>query len=216
MKKLCMFDLDGTLAYTIQDIADALNYGLAECGYPTLRIPEVEAIVGYSTAYMFEHAVPDGCADDWQRVGRAYQRYYEKHCCDHSYPYDGTLKMLTRLKSAGVQLAVLSNKPHADVLTVIATLFPRDLFSIVLGRMHKFAAKPAPDALQFVMEYLCVSPEDAIYVGDSEVDLRFAANAGIPCVSVSWGYRSRKALLEAGATRVIDDVGEIAGIVLAE
>lgn len=216
MKKLCIFDLDGTIVYTIEDIAAALNCGLTECGYPTLRIPEVAAIVGYSTNYMFEHAVPDAQSDDWQRVGRVYQAYYARHCCDHSTPYEGILKNLTKLKNAGVRMAVISNKPHPDTLTVVETLFPRDLFNIVLGRMDKFATKPAPDALRFVMEHLGVSPADALYVGDSEVDVRFAQNAGIPCLSVSWGYRTRQELIDAGATHIIDDADEIAGVVLSE
>lgn len=216
MKKLCLFDLDGTIVYTILDIAAALNYALTECGYPNLTVPQVSAIVGYSTGYMFEHAVPSGHAEDWQRVGRTYQRYYSRHCCDHSTPYDGVLRMLTKLKNAGVLLAVISNKPHPDTLTVIEKLFPRDLFNMVLGRMDKFATKPAPDAMRFVMEYLHTEPKDALYVGDSEVDVRFAQNAGIPCLSVSWGYRTRQELIDAGATRILDDAGEIAEIVLSE
>lgn len=202
--------------YTISGIADALNYALAECGFPTLTIPEVSAIVGYSTAYMFQHAVPPEHADDWQRVGRIYQEYYSRHCCDLAKPYDGILRMLTKLKSAGVLLAVISNKPHPDTLTVIQTLFPRDLFNMVLGRMDKFATKPAPDALRFVMEYFHADPSEAVYVGDSEVDVQFAGNAGIPCLSVSWGYRTRQELIDAGAARILDDAGEITEIVLAE
>lgn len=216
MKRLCMFDLDGTLVYTIGDIAAALNVGLAECGYPALKESEVAAIVGYSTDYMFEHSVPNPETDDWRRVGRVYQSYYPQHCVDGSKPYDGVLKMLTTLKNAGVQMAVLSNKPHADTLHVIETLFPRDMFDIVLGRMDKFKTKPAPEALQFVMRYLNAAPGEALYIGDSEVDVRFAENAGIDCLSVSWGYRTRRELLDAGAARIVDDVGEIAGIVLSE
>lgn len=211
-----MFDLDGTIVHTIGDIAAALNHGLEECGFPTLREADVSAIVGYSTNYMFQHAVPPAHADEWQRVGRIYKAYYARHCCDHARPYDGVLKMLSRLRNSGVQLAVVSNKPHPDTVRVIETLFPRDLFSLVLGRMDKFATKPAPDVLRFVMEYLAVAPGDAIYVGDSEVDVQFAKNAGIPCLSVSWGYRTRQELIEAGAARILDDAEEIAEIVLSE
>lgn len=214
MKKFCIFDLDGTLVYTIGDIAAALNHGLAEYGYPAMTEPAVAAIVGYSTNYMFQHAVPENAGDDWKRVGESYQAYYKKHCCDTSHPYDGVLKTLIRLKNEGVRLAVVSNKPHRDSLHVIETLFPRDLFSLVLGRMEKFPTKPSPEVLRFALETLGAAPEDAVYVGDSEVDVRFAANAGLDCLAVSWGYRTRAQLTEAGAATILDEPADIPAHVL--
>lgn len=214
MKKLCIFDLDGTIVYTLGDITAALNHALTECGYPTRTEAQVAAIVGYSTAYMFQKAVPDEQTDDWRRVGELYQAYYRRHCCDTSRPYDGVLKQLALIKNAGLRLAVISNKPHPDTLSVIETLFPHDLFNMALGRMDKFATKPAPDALHFVMDYLGAQPGETLYIGDSEVDVRFAKNAGIECISVCWGYRTRRELVEAGATRILDDPEEIAGAVL--
>ena len=162
MKKYCIFDLDGTLVYTIGDIAAALNHGLTACGYPAMTEAAVAAIVGYSTNYMFQHAVPEGAGDDWKRVGERYQAYYPKHCCDSSHPYEGVLKTLMRLKHAGVRLAVVSNKPHRDSLRVIETLFPRDLFSLVLGRMEKFPTKPSPEVLRFALDTLGASAEESV------------------------------------------------------
>ena len=214
MIKLCVFDLDGTIVNTIADLAAALNSALASQGYPTLSEAEVKAIVGYSTEYMFQHAVPAGHADDWKPVGEFYRSYYERHCCDLSRPYDGVLRSVNRLKAAGIKLAVVSNKPHRDTLTVVNRLFPRDCFNMVLGRMSKFATKPAPEALQFVLDYFQAGPQDAVYVGDSEVDIQFAKNAGVPCISVCWGYRSRAELIENGAARILDDPEEIASAVL--
>ena len=121
---------------------------------------------------------------------------------------------MSRLKKAGVRLAVVSNKPHKDTTRVIETLFPRDTFCMVLGMMEKYRKKPDPEPLEFVLNYLGVEKKDAIYVGDSDVDVEFARNTGLDCVSCTWGYRSRKQLLEAGATCLIDDFEELLQIVL--
>ncbi|MEG1525432.1 MAG: HAD family hydrolase [Clostridia bacterium] len=214
MIQLAIFDLDGTLVNTIGDLAYALNHALETCGLPTLTQTEVEAIVGYSTIYMFQHAVAEEHKDDWQAVGEAYNAYYPKHCCDHARPYDGILHVLNRLKAAGIKLAVVSNKPHRDTLTVVETLFPKDLFSMVLGRMEKFATKPDPEPLHFVLDYFGCKPEDAVYIGDSEVDVRFAKNANMPCISVLWGYRTQAVLVEAGATKMVDEVDDICKLLL--
>lgn len=214
MKKFCIFDLDGTLVNTIADITDALNAGLRLYNHPTLTERETEAIVGYSTDYMFQHAVPQEYHDDWKDVGAAYQLHYRAHCCDRSRPYDGILRAVSTLTNAGIRTAVVSNKPHGDAVKVINTLFPRDTFSLVLGRVKRFPAKPAPDALRFVTDYFGLLPEDVVYVGDSEVDAQFAANAGIECIKVSWGYRTREQLAEAGAGIIVDDPEELTELIL--
>lgn len=214
MLELAVFDLDGTLVRTIGDLAGALNHALAENGLPTLTQERVEAIVGYSTAYMFAHAVPEGREDAVANVGKIYDEYYSRHCCDRSLPYEGMLQAINELRAAGVRLAVVTNKPHKDALTVIETLFPKDTFSLILGRMDRFATKPDPEPLRFALDFLGVSPENAAYVGDSEVDVRFAGNAGIRCVSVGWGYRSRQTLLDAGATVILDKAEQLPAALL--
>lgn len=216
MKQLCIFDLDGTLVYTLDDIAEALNMALKSCELPELPAYRVSAIVGHSTKYMFQHAVPEDRSDEWERVGRYYDAYYERHCCDASHPYEGILGVMAALKKAGLRLAVVSNKPHRDTLSVINTLFPRDTFSLVLGRMERFATKPSPEPLAFVLDYFGVACADAVYVGDSEVDVAFARNAGVDCLSVAWGYRTRQELVDAGAQRILDDPQEIADVLLAK
>ncbi len=213
-KQLCVFDLDGTLVNTLGDLAAALNMALQSRGMPALPDHRVCAIVGHSTQYMFQHAVPEDRYDEWEDVGKAYDAVYAKHCCDTSRPYEGVLRMLGRLKKAGLKLAVVSNKPHRDTLTVVRTLFPRDSFHLVLGRMDRFATKPAPGPLNFVLEYFGVPPAGAVYVGDSEVDVAFAANAGVACLSTAWGFRTRQELLDAGAAKILDDPQEVADILL--
>lgn len=209
MVKLCVFDLDGTLVNTIADLASSLNHALAQYGYPTLNEQEVAAIVGHSVQYMCEHALPSEYIGDAPLVLEAYQAYYDAHCCDQSRAYDGMMRAVSRIRQSGVRVAAASNKPHAHAIKVLDALYPRDSFSLVIGRMAKFALKPAPDALRFVMDYFGVTPEETVYVGDSEVDIEFARNAGMRCLSVSWGFRTRLELIDAGATCIVDDPDEL-------
>ncbi len=214
MVQLCVFDLDGTLVNTLKDLADSVNYALSIHGLPALTEQEVSAIVGHSIGYMCEHAVPPERAAEAKKVLETFQTYYSAHCCDTSRPYDGVQRAVERIRQAGVKTAVVSNKPHADAMKVIETFFPRDCFNMVLGRMQKFALKPAPDSLAFVLDFFGVKKEDAVYVGDSEVDVEFARNAGLRCVSVSWGFRTRGELLDAGAACIVDDPDRLPGVAL--
>lgn len=213
-KRICLFDLDGTLVDTLADLADSLNAGLSACGMPELTQAQTSAIIGHSTKYMFQHAVPEGRFDEWPQVGRGFDAHYAKHCCDRSTVYEGVLHTLSQLKKAGVLLACVTNKPHRYALDVLNTLFERDTFNMIVGRMDKFPTKPSPEALAFVLEYFGMGTSDAVYIGDSEVDVQFAANAGVPCLSVSWGFRTRAELTEAGAAHIIDDPEEILDFVL--
>ena len=215
MYKLCAFDLDGTLVDTIGDLAASLNYALEKNGLPVHTVQEVSRLVGHSVSYMCYMAVPEEVREArWQQVYADCDAHYALHCCDHSRPYEGVLRTVSRLKAAGVTLAVVTNKPHKHAMHVVNELFPRDTFSIILGMMKKFEKKPAAEPLNFVLVYLGVAPKDAIYVGDSEVDIEFAKNTGLHCVSVTWGLRPRSELIAAGATCLIDDPEELLEIVL--
>ncbi len=214
MVKLCVFDLDGTLVNTLQDITDSLNYALQECGLPTLTEERVAAIVGHSIHYMCENAVPPDRIDMAEKVLPIYSARYKEHSLDKSRPYDGMIEALTRIKQAGVTLAIVSNKPHADTVKVASQLYPSGMFSLVLGRTEKFTVKPAPDSLYFVMDFLGFTPEESVYVGDSDVDVQFAHNAGMRCVSVNWGFRSVEEILAAGATCITGDPAKVPELVL--
>ena len=215
MYKLCAFDLDGTLVDTIGDLAASLNYALEKNDLPVHTVQEVSRLVGHSVSYMCYMAVPEEVREArWQQVYADCDAHYALHCCDHSRPYEGILRTVSRLKAAGVTLAVVTNKPHKHAMHVVNELFPRDTFSIILGMMKKFEKKPAAEPLNFVLDYLGVAPQDAVYVGDSEVDVEFARNAGLPCVSVTWGLRPRSELIAAGATCLIDDPEELLEVVL--
>lgn len=214
MVKLCAFDLDGTLVNTLQDLTDSLNHALTECGFPTLTEEQVAAIIGHSVRYMCDNAVPPEHVDQAEKVMELYLAHYHEHSLDHSRPYEGMVEAVERMKQAGVTLAVVSNKPHADTVKVISQLYPGGLFSLVIGRSEKFAVKPAPDSLRFVMDFLGVTPEESVYVGDSDVDVQFAHNAGMRCVSVNWGFRSEEEILAAGATCITGDPAKVPELVL--
>ncbi len=214
--KLIVFDLDGTLADTIGDIACSLNAALAGLAYPTLSEWEVQKLVGHGLRQLCSDALPEEKKDDSRRVFRALEAHYSEHCCDRTRPYDGVQRLLVKLRAAGKTLAVASNKPHKNAMQVVNACFPRDSFSMILGSMDKFPNKPAPDMLRFIMDYFSVSPEETLFVGDSEVDVAFAKNAGVDCIAVSWGFRSRKTLLAGGAKRIADDAEELLAAILKE
>jgi len=214
MVKLCVFDLDGTLVNTLHDITNSVNYALTTCGFPTLSESRVAAIVGHSVNYMCEHAVPPEHKDQAETVLKLYQEHYKEHNLDLSHAYDGMIEAVQTIKDAGVMVAIASNKPHMDTVKVVETLYPKDLFSLVIGRMDKFAIKPAPDALYFIMDFFGVKPEECVYVGDSDVDVKFAHNAGMRCVSVDWGFRSVDEIRAAGATCITGDPKRVPELVL--
>ena len=213
MKKLVVFDLDGTLVNTLSDIVTSLNVALEQVGAPTLSTPEIQAIIGHSVAYMCQKAIPASMADRWEEVLAGFNAHYGRHCADTSLPYPGILPMLEALKKQGYTLAVVSNKPHRETVKVISLLFPRDLFSLVLGRMNRFTIKPDPAPLDFAISTLGFTRRDTLYVGDSEVDVDFAKNTGVPEIAVDWGYRSHDALLQAGACHIVSQPDAIPPLV---
>lgn len=215
MLKFCAFDLDGTLVDTLADIHGSLNFALTTNGFAPVAFEQIPRLIGRSVAWMCQKALPPEQSDaHWEEVFKSFNEHYRFHCCDLSSVYPGIPELLARLKAAGVTLAVVSNKPHRECVTVMKTLFPNDCFNLVLGRFEKFALKPDPEPLLFAMNYFGVSREEAVYVGDSEVDLQFAKNAGLRCVSVGWGTRSKQELLSSGAIAVADTADEAAELIL--
>ena len=213
MRKLVIFDLDGTTVFTMDDIAGSLNHALQENGYEPMSMEEVMKLVGYSAGHLCEYALPEAERKDKAPVIlKDYMDHYKDHCCDRAFAYPDAMRTMVDLRRLGMELAVVSNKPNRDTQKVISTLYPEGLFSFVLGAMKSVTKKPAADPLLFVMEYLGYEKEETVYIGDSEVDIRFAENAGIECISCAWGYRSTSELEEAGAKKIIYEFSELLDI----
>ena len=209
MKKLCIFDLDGTLVNSIEDIAFAVNRGLKLMGLPDHPVSAFNLFVGDGMYKLCERALPEDCQERVNELLMLYNDYYIKHCCVLTKPYDGIPELLKALKASGIQIAVLSNKPHPQTVNVINNLFGSGVFDYVLGQKPEFPVKPNPEALIHLIESAGVSLEDAVNIGDSNVDIILGRNAGIDSIGVSWGFRGRNELLAAGAERIADTPSQI-------
>ena len=201
--RLIAFDLDGTICNTLHDIAASLNRALASLGFPTFSDDGVSAIIGKSVVYMCKHAVPAGHENDWNAVRDAFYADYIIHLCDHTVPYPEMAELLTSLKAQGYKLAVATNKPDPHAKKMLLTLFPHDQFDVIRGQDPAIPVKPDPAMLNLVREDLGVLPEETLYLGDMDVDVQFAKNAGVLCAGCGWGYRGEALLKEAGADFVL-------------
>ena len=193
MKTGILFDLDGTLLNTLEDLLDATNYALAQCGYPKRTLPELRRFVGNGAENQIRMSLPAGASpEEVQRVLKIYKPYYTEHCQVKTRPYDGIWESLAILKEK-YPIAVVSNKPDAAVKTLCGQMFP-GIFA--LGEAPDCPRKPAPDMVHKACRAIGV--DTCVYVGDSEVDVRTAKNAGVPCLSVLWGFRDREDIEAAG------------------
>ena len=207
--KAIIFDLDGTLLDTLADLAEGTNYALRVNGFPERTIDEIRRFVGNGARKLIERAVPDGQIEAaLEKVRQDFDIYYKVHCKDHTGPYPGIMEMLQELVQQGYSLGVVSNKPDFAVQELIPEYFP-GIFASVSGERQGVAKKPAPDLIREAMKNLQADRSNAVYVGDSEVDLEAAANAGIPCISVAWGFKGRKFLEEQQAEMIIEAPAEI-------
>ena len=193
MKTGILFDLDGTLLNTLEDLLDATNYALAQCGYPARTLSELRRFVGNGAENQIRMSLPAGASpEEVQRVLKIYKPYYTEHCQVKTRPYDGIWESLAILKEK-YPIAVVSNKPDAAVKTLCGQMFP-GIFA--LGEAPDCPRKPAPDMVHKACRAIGV--DTCVYVGDSEVDVRTAKNAGVPCLSVLWGFRDREEIEQAG------------------
>ena len=214
MYQTAIFDLDGTLLDTLGDLADAVNYALAEFSYPARSLAEVRRFVGNGIANLIERSLPGSKRTaDFDAVLATFRAYYEKNSQNKTAPYAGIPEMLARLRRAGVRVAVVSNKFDAAVAALSRRYFG-ELVEIAVGEHPDRAKKPAPDGIVYALESLGKTREGAVYIGDSEVDAVTAANAGIPCISVLWGFRDRAQIEAAGGSIFAETVAELEKILL--
>ena len=199
MYQLAIFDLDGTLLDTLADLRQGINYALGTQGFAPRSMAEVRAFVGNGIWKLVERAVPAGTSEaQMDAVYEAFNPYYARHCADLTAPSDGILPQ-------GVVCALVSNKPDYAVQTLAAQYFP-GLLAASAGAKDGVRKKPAPDSVFAVIHQLRAEGLRAVYIGDSEVDLQTAQNAALPCISVSWGFRDRSVLEQAGAACICDTV----------
>lgn len=202
--KLAIFDLDGTVLDTLEDLYLATNFALESSDFPKRSREEVRAFVGNGIRRLTELAVPDGTKkEDIDRVFKVFNEYYALHCADNTKPYDGIKEVLSKLKEKGVKTAVVSNKADYAVQALCERYFD-GLFSFAVGEREGIRRKPAPDSVNEVLRVLSADKTEAVYIGDSEVDIKTAENAGMKCISVLWGFRSREMLILNGGSVFAD------------
>ena len=215
MLKAVIFDLDGTLLYTIKDITAALNRALAACGLPTHSVEAVQGFVGNGIRDAVRRAVPEGTAEEVQeKVLDLYKEDYREHCAESTVCYPGVRELAAGLDRAGIAQAVLSNKTEATARKVVASFFPDGPFAHVFGRVGDRPLKPDPAAAVPVLEALGCSPSEAAYVGDSGTDLVFARAVGMLPAAAPWGSRSREELAASGAVLMPDGPEDLLKLLL--
>lgn len=189
-----VFDLDGTLLDTLEDLATSVNHALTSHGLPARTPKEVRSFLGNGIRYLMEHAAGDAAkSENFEEVFQSFREHYVRHCLDCTAPYTGIIYMLDALKRKGVKMAIVSNKLHPAVQELNEYFFKKYITSAV-GESATVRRKPNPDAVLAALKELGSSPENALYVGDSEVDLETANNAGVRCALVLWGFRDEEFL----------------------
>lgn len=198
--KAIIFDLDGTLTDTLEDLYISVNHALRSCSLPERTLEEVRRFVGNGVKKLIERAVPEDTGHTMlEKCFEAFRAHYVIHCQDHTCLYPGVATLLTALHAKGYRMAVVSNKLQTGVNELRRTFF-QGVINVAIGEQNGIPRKPAPDMVEAALRQLGVTKEEAVYIGDSDVDLQTAANAGLPCISVLWGFRTRDFLIAHGAT----------------
>lgn len=208
-----IFDLDGTLLNTLEDLMDAVNYALHEYGYPKRTLDEIRTFVGNGAGILVKRALPDGESNpDFEEILSVFRKYYTAHCEIKTHVYEGILQLLQLLQNDGLKLAIVSNKPDSAVKELNQSYFSSCVQAAV-GEKEGIRRKPAPDMVQNALAELNSLQEETVYVGDSEVDIQTAANAGLDCISVSWGFRDTDFLRSHGASVIADTPQQVYEII---
>ena len=206
-KKLIVFDMDGTILDTLDDLKESLNVTFRKFGFPERTKEEVRGFVGNGIPKLIERAVPAGTeASVQEKVLKAFLEYYQVHCNDFTHAYEGIPELMAWLKAQGYLIAVASNKADPAVRKLCDIYFD-GLVDFAVGDLPGQEQKPAPDMVNRVLATLQIDKEEAVYIGDSEVDIATAGNAGLDCIVVTWGFRDRD-LLEKNGGRIFADTTE--------
>ena len=211
-----LFDMDGTVLDTLDDLCDSINHSLAEFSLPQVSREHVRQCLGNGAAFLVSHSIPAGSSPELEAdVLAFYKPWYDAHCLIKTAPYEGILPMMQSLKEQGLRLAIISNKPDRAVQELSAAFFPGRL-ELSVGESPSVRRKPAPDTVLTAASQIGLSVDQCVYVGESEVDLQTARNAGMDCISVTWGVRDEAQLIEAGASVLVRTPEELESLLLRE
>lgn len=213
--KLAIFDLDGTLLDTVEDLGNATNFALAQCGFPKRPIHDYYTLVGRGIYNLFRKAMPEPDESMVEKMAACFLPYYEEHKCDCTRPYDGIVEMLKTITDQGVMLAVASNKYQDGTEKLVRHFFPGYRFIRILGQRDGQPIKPDPAIVEQILISASaltggVAKESVVYIGDSDVDMRTGLNAGVRTIGVSWGFRSREELAACHPSAIVDSPAELA------
>lgn len=208
-KTAVIFDLDGTLLNTLFDLADSVNWALQKYNMPLRSVEEVRAFVGNGLRNLMDQAVPEGEKNPvFETLFEEFREYYKRHCNIKTAPYEGIMELLEKLKEQGHPMAIVSNKIDSGVKELNEIHFS-DYVEVAIGEREGIARKPAPDSVFEALRLLGVAKENAVYVGDSDVDIQTANNADVKCITVLWGFRDAEFLAEHGAKVMIQNPLEL-------
>ena len=207
--KTVIFDLDGTLLDTLEDLCDSTNFALASYGYPQRTLDEVRSFVGNGIGKLIERALPGGLENaDYNAVLACFKAHYGENCNNKTKAYDGIYRLLEVLKAHNMKMAVVSNKVDGAVKELCTRYFS-GYFEVAIGEREGIRRKPAPDSVFAAMEMLGAERESTVYIGDSEVDVQTAKNADIDLIAVSWGFRDRREISAMGNLTIADTSEEL-------
>lgn len=211
--KIAVFDMDGTILNTLEDLTDSTNYALKSNNLPVRTIDEVRCFVGNGIRKLIERAVPEGSEEPLiDKVFETFKEYYALHCNDKTCAYEGINELLENLKSRGIITAVVSNKADFAVQSLCRDYF-EGLFDYAVGEKEGVRKKPYPDSVLKILERFGVMKEDVVYIGDSDVDFQTAVNAGIDSIMVAWGFRTEEFLKNLGADIIVHEPDEILNLI---
>ena len=211
--ELIVFDMDGTILDTLEDLKNSMNHTLKLHNMPERTLDEIRSFVGNGIRKLIERAVMSGTSTEQiDVIHKDFMEHYEIHCADFTRPYDGVNDLIKELRNRGYKTAVVSNKADGAVQDLCVQYFP-GLFDLAIGERPEIAKKPAADMVNLALNKLNVSKEKAIYIGDSDVDVATARNSKLDMIAVDWGFRTREFLVEQGAETIVSKPEEILGLV---
>ena len=214
-KDTVVFDLDGTLLDTLEDLKNSVNYAMTQCGYPEHTLDEVRRYVGNGILLLMQRAIPGGKDDpNFDKAFTLFKEHYGKHCNDTTKPYDGIMELLHTLKENNIKIAIVSNKADFAVKELNAIYF-KDLILFAIGEKESegIRKKPAPDTVIEALKQLGSTAENSVYIGDSDVDIETARNSGMDEILCDWGFRGEEFLKQHGAKIIIKKPDEILSLI---